>query len=79
MDPRNPELGEKLGLAIGDTVELITDEWEGLVANKGERGTITHFMLDGPTLFTYVAFADTTFPFEAGEIKKVEAAEAGRP
>ncbi|MGW8630569.1 hypothetical protein [Streptomyces sp. NPDC055793] len=68
----NPELGEKLGLAPGDTVELITDEWKGLVADKGDRGTISHFFLDGPTVFTYVEFAGTTFPFEPGEIKKVD-------
>ncbi|MFF7800210.1 hypothetical protein [Streptomyces olivaceus] len=74
-NPLNPELGETLGLAPGDTVELITDEWEGLVAYKGQRGKITHFVTDGPTIFTYVRFADTDFPFEPGEIKKVEASQ----
>lgn len=71
----NPELGEKLGLAPGDTVELVTDDWEGLVAGKGERGKVTHFVLDGPTIFTYVQFDYTQFPFEPAEIKKVEAGQ----
>ncbi|WMI34784.1 hypothetical protein SEA_MARAV_62 [Streptomyces phage Marav] len=70
----NPELGEKLGLAPGDTVEMITDEWD-FVAEKGERGKITHFHLDGGTTFVYVLFGDAHFPFTADEIKKVEAGQ----
>jgi hypothetical protein len=71
VDATNPELGEKLGLAPGDTVEMVSDEWD-FVAEKGERGKITHFILDGGTIFTYVLFGDAHFPFEADEIKKVE-------
>lgn len=71
MDIRNPELGEKLGLAPQDTVELITDEWSDLVADKGERGEATHFVEDGGTIFTYVLINGSHFPFEPGEIKKV--------
>ncbi|AUG87247.1 hypothetical protein KGG77_gp21 [Streptomyces phage Omar] len=67
-----------LGLEVGDTVELTTDDWEGIVARRGERGTVTEFVADGGTVFTYVRIHDVPFPFEPDEIKKVEAvAEAG--
>lgn len=72
MDIRNPELGAKLGLAPEDMVELTTDEWHDLVASKGERGEVTHFVEDGGTIFAYVLINGSHFPFEGGEIKKVE-------
>lgn len=74
MDIRNPELGEKLGLAPGDTVEMVSDEWD-FVAEPGERGKITHFALSRGTVFAYVLFGDAHFPFTADEIKKVEAGQ----
>ncbi|MBQ0949207.1 hypothetical protein [Streptomyces sp. RK76] len=72
----NPELGEKLGLAPGDTVEMVSDEWD-FVAPKGERGKITHFHLDGGMIFAYVLFGDAHFPFTSDEIQKV--VEVERP
>ncbi|MDX3525111.1 hypothetical protein P1P75_01270 [Streptomyces sp. ID05-39B] len=70
-----PEFGEKLGLAQGDTVEVVTDHWDEVVASKGERGEVTHFVNDGVTTFTYVLINGSHFPFEPDEIKKVEAGE----
>lgn len=71
-DATNPELGTKLGLAPGDTVELITDEWD-FVAPKGGRGKIAHFLLEEGTTFVCVQFDYAHFPFTADEIVKVEA------
>ncbi len=73
-DVTNAELGIELGLAPGDTVEMVTDEWD-FVAEPGERGKITHFILDGGTTFVYVLFGDAHFPFTADEIRKVEVAQ----
>ncbi|WP_438470736.1 hypothetical protein [Streptomyces asiaticus] len=77
----NPELGEKLGLTRGDTVEVITDLYEGIVADKGEHGWVQSFAIELGVIFTYVEFATGPgvhgFPFFPSEIKKVKASPDG--
>ncbi|MFH8414393.1 hypothetical protein [Streptomyces collinus] len=75
----NPELGERVGYTVGETVEMATDHWEGAVASKGEHGKIARFAFDGRDIFAYVTFPNDetgmAFPLLPDEIKKVEAGE----
>ncbi|WP_436739962.1 hypothetical protein [Streptomyces sp. BBFR102] len=68
------ELGEELGLAVGDTVEMITDDWSGAVASKGELGEIRSFTKDVGEIYIRVCFRNGTydypFPLLANEVRK---------
>ncbi|MEU9795028.1 hypothetical protein AB0E27_31270 [Streptomyces sparsogenes] len=81
MHDINPELGAKLGLTKGDTVELVTDEWKEVVAARGDRGEVLRFHEDRDrgVIFTIVTFGEVDlghgFPFDPSEIKKVEVGE----
>lgn len=75
----NSELGEEIGYAVGETVVMATDYWEGAVASKGGQGEVVRFARDRADVFTYVLFSsDETgmpFPLLPHEIGKVEAGE----
>ncbi|MFB8351034.1 hypothetical protein [Streptomyces niveus] len=79
MDPINAELGQAIGLAPGDTVELVTDTWSGEIGSRGDRGLVIRFHQEAGLTFVYVKvdneLHDQPFFFDPTEIKKVKAEE----
>ncbi|ATI18844.1 hypothetical protein SEA_DIANE_60 [Streptomyces phage Diane] len=73
----NPELGEQIGYAVGETVAMATDEWEDAVASKGDQGEIVRFGEDRSDIFAYVQFPGAEvgipFPLLPHEFEKVQA------
>ncbi|MFF4054650.1 hypothetical protein ACFYZ0_02545 [Streptomyces sp. NPDC001708] len=76
----NPQLGEEIGYAVGETVELATNYWAGAVGDEGDKGKILRFAFDGRDIFAYVLVDNEVagtqpFPLLPSEIKKVEGGE----
>ncbi|MFI5863527.1 hypothetical protein [Streptomyces sp. NPDC051546] len=73
----NAALGEQVGLKVGDAVEVITDNWTGLAAERGDRGEVLRFSTNGTAIYVYVATPKMKdgFGFRSNEVKKIEAGE----
>lgn len=70
----NAALGKEVGLKVGDTVEVVTDHWAGLAAERGERGEALRFSTNGSVIYVYVALpkVESGFPLASHEVKKIE-------
>ena len=73
----NAALGEEVGLKVGDTVEVITENWAGLAAERGDRGEVLRFSTNGSAIYVRVALPKVKggFPLASYEVEKVEAGE----
>jgi hypothetical protein len=71
----NAALGKGVGLKVGDTVEVVTDNWSGLAAERGDRGEVLRFSTNGSEIFVRVALpkVPSGFPLASHEVARVEA------
>ncbi|MCY0933667.1 hypothetical protein [Streptomyces sp. H34-S4] len=75
MTSINAALGKEVGLKVGDTVEVITDNWAPLAAERGDRGEALRFSTNGSVIYVYVAVPKVKggFAFASYEVRKIEA------
>ncbi|MEU0344204.1 hypothetical protein ABZ092_35970 [Streptomyces bobili] len=71
-DAATREMAVEMGLEVGETITLVTNDWEGIAGTLGDRGKIQGFARAQGQVFANVLMQGETvpFPFLRSEIER---------